>query len=102
MHVSIKARVARGARLLDQVRPGWADMIDMEVFDIEDLRYCILGQLFGGWADGCTRLGLRGDRYKQELNGFEMTESEYHSEDVGAIRADFWQKWDKEVQERSS
>ena len=41
-----RRRVRRGARLLDHERPGWANEIDLERFDIGDSTRCVLGQLF--------------------------------------------------------
>lgn len=102
MLLSIERRVARGARLLDQVRPGWAGAVDMEVFDIEDLERCILGQVYGDWLRGCQSLGTAGNRYKQELNGFEMTEDEYCSSNINSIRNRYATLWGREVLERTT
>ena len=54
----IKKRVARGAALLDEKRPGWEAMIDLSSLDISDPYKCILGQS-GGWLGekGETSLG---------------------------------------------
>ncbi len=61
---TIAARVARGAALLDEKRPGWDARIDLAVLDLESCRQCVVGQLFGpeyghdpfGW--GLAVLGI--------------------------------------------
>ena len=49
-----QARVASGARLLDQKVPGWNDRIDR--IDMICPRRCVLGQLFGWHTIGLTKL----------------------------------------------
>ena len=59
-------RVRKGAALLDKRVLGWADMIDLDVFQIDDGRYCVLGQTFmdhnglyeNGYAKGSDVLKL--------------------------------------------
>ena len=38
--------VARGARLLDKIMPGWDKKIDLHDLDLSDGSTCVLGQLF--------------------------------------------------------
>ncbi len=38
--------IPAAAKLLDEVKPGWANEIDMGRLDINDFNRCILGQLF--------------------------------------------------------
>lgn len=40
-----RKRVARGAALLDEKRPGWFMRVDTETLQIEDCEACVLGQL---------------------------------------------------------
>ncbi len=40
-------RVARGAALLDQKKPGWARLIDIDTLDVEDVDFCPCAQLSG-------------------------------------------------------
>ncbi len=44
---TIAYRVARGATLLDQERPGWYKEIDLDLLDMEGGDVCVLAQLFG-------------------------------------------------------
>ncbi len=45
---TIAERVARGAALLDEQLPGWADHIDLGELALESPCRCILGQLWQG------------------------------------------------------
>lgn len=57
---SVEARVARGAALLDEKRPGWERKIDLAVFALDDGCKCVVGQLFGDYIDGIGLLGCPG------------------------------------------
>lgn len=50
------AAVDRGAALLDRLCPGWADRIDPARLDFRRPKTCLLGQLYGTYARGRTRL----------------------------------------------
>lgn len=52
----LDSRVAKGAKLLDEKRPGWAHKIDVDTFDIMDDCGCVLGQLEGDFEDALMRL----------------------------------------------
>lgn len=39
-------RVKRGAALLDEKRPGWADEIDLDLLNLRSCTTCVLGQVF--------------------------------------------------------
>lgn len=56
---SIVARAKRGAELLDEVLPGWADHINLDEFDMKSCCDCALGQLFGEYMEGRNRLGVQ-------------------------------------------
>lgn len=47
--VEARTRVARGAALLDEKRPGWASRINIATLDIADECACVLGQLEGNF-----------------------------------------------------
>jgi hypothetical protein len=44
--MSVQERVARGARWLDGVRPGWRDALELRRLDIHSNVNCVLGQVF--------------------------------------------------------
>ena len=48
----IRGRVARGAELLDSIRPGWRKEVDLDRLDLSSCHECVLGQLFGGYTYG--------------------------------------------------
>lgn len=49
---------AKGADLLDEDRPGWATMIDLDTLDVSDLANCPLGQVYGQFTSSLYRLGI--------------------------------------------
>lgn len=51
-----KTRAAIGAKLLDVLKPGWAQRIDLDRLDLADCSACVLGQLFGDFGVGAERL----------------------------------------------
>lgn len=63
----VRARVGRGAELLDQRRPGWAGAIDAERIDMAHTRDCILGQVFGNYPEACDFLGILHDHATSRL-----------------------------------
>ena len=52
----LPARVAAGAALLDQRRPGWHQQVDLGRLDLEDWRTDVLGQLYGTFGVGVHKL----------------------------------------------
>ncbi|MDX6598696.1 MAG: hypothetical protein QOE87_2583 [Gaiellales bacterium] len=48
--MSVQERVARGARWLDRVSPGWRDAIALSALDIVSNTHCVLGQVFSDAA----------------------------------------------------
>jgi hypothetical protein len=56
--MSVKERVERGAKLLDEHRPGWELKIDLQALDLSSCDRCVLGQIYGSYGDGYDLLGL--------------------------------------------
>jgi hypothetical protein len=50
--------VERGATLLDSVRPGWADEVDVPLLRMSACPRCLLGQLYGQYERALRILGL--------------------------------------------
>ena len=51
-------RVQNATRLLDNLVPGWADLIEPASLDLESRYNCVLGQLFGTYEGGLRALRL--------------------------------------------
>jgi hypothetical protein len=52
-----KEKVELAASILDQDKPEWYKMIDLEkLTDLQDAQTCVLGQVYGNWGDNQTRL----------------------------------------------
>ena len=54
----LPANVQRGAAFLDEHVPGWRAHIDPYTLDLSYCRQCVLGQVFGSYANGITLLRL--------------------------------------------
>ena len=95
-----KHRVARGAHLLDQYNPGWADKINLTIFDISSAQRCIVGQLYPTYLQGLgsLRLFLHKDIYG-ETYGFNY--DNLHKEN-SKIRDLLNTCWRKEVKTRQT
>ena len=50
-----RARAARGAALLDDRDPGWAERVDPGALHLSDGEACVLGQLWGEYRHGLGR-----------------------------------------------
>ena len=59
----LKARVERGAALLDAEQPGWAPRIDVPTLDMTSGFDCTLGQLYNGFWRGIDALSIKGWRH---------------------------------------
>ena len=47
-----KEKIDAGVAWLDKRKPGWRTEIDLKTLDVSDCDYCVLGQVFGHYADG--------------------------------------------------
>lgn len=63
-----RARVAKGAALLDATRPGWAATIDVGVLDLDSACFCVLGQIYGNYYAAAQKLFH--DSCKHREHGF--------------------------------
>ncbi len=55
---TIAERVARGAALLDERRPGWAGEVNAEELEMASCYQCMMGQIFGEFCVGTDTLDL--------------------------------------------
>lgn len=51
--------VVEGAKLLDEVMPGWAEKINLDTLNMDLRARCILGQLFGNYSVGLQTLKIK-------------------------------------------
>jgi hypothetical protein len=75
-----RERVARGARFLDQHRPGWHAEIDTARLRMESCAQCILGQLFGDFPRALTLTPQRDPEWVRE-HGFDLAIPEFDSDE---------------------
>jgi hypothetical protein len=54
----IKRRIARGVKLLDDKMPNWRSKINRKKFLIAEGHDCILGQLYGHFTRGMSKLNM--------------------------------------------
>lgn len=52
VYTILEGNARRGAEFLDEVLPGWAEHIDVYTLNMHHNNDCILGQLYGSFADG--------------------------------------------------
>lgn len=101
MDLTLEQRVRNGAELLDAKRPGWHMEIELDMLDIDSVDHCILGQLYGSWAEGTRDLGIAADREAQSANGFDLTGEEYFPyERAEYLASRLEDLWAEEVTER--
>lgn len=86
--IDYPARVAEGAALLDEKKPGWERRLDLEILDIRDGQRCITAQLSGmrngvhSWADGMKALGLTpGDGGTYVSHGFNAESGDAYEDE---------------------
>ena len=91
--------VAKGATLLDQQVPGWAERIDLPMLDIGSCYHCILGQLYG---DG-SELDTSGYEVGRDWFGLTLRDAEEHGFTTAAGLPEFrrlGEAWAAEVLRR--
>ena len=49
--MNLEDRIALGTQFLDDVKPGWVELIDRDSLDLSEPSSCILGQLFAPEAE---------------------------------------------------
>lgn len=100
-------RVSNGVALLDEHKPGWRDLVNVNTLDIESLENCILGQVFGGYIKGASALGISSaECYNatevQSSYGFDISPEEYQKDDVTQqlIFMELEEEWVARITER--
>ena len=90
-----EARVKRGMEWLDKKRgeKDWACGIDLEDLQISSYSYCILGQLYDGFGDGCEKLKIQDFGSFTVSLGFMIGEEDYNWNPLN-------DEWKKQLTER--
>lgn len=57
-----RERASAGAVLLDVIRPGWAERVNLERLNTESPKNCVLGQTFGDFYDAVEDYGIADPR----------------------------------------
>lgn len=111
MRESYARRVARGARWLDEVKPGWIALIDRDTLFLRDVRRCVLGQVFREEAQAGVDVeagehARPGFAYKLDEIGLSMaTALGFTIMSYWPVRLRNWDRlhdaWDAELDRRS-
>jgi hypothetical protein len=103
---ALAERAARGAALLDQRWPGWADAIDPRRLDLASAEDDVLGQLYGSFDEGLGELvmldanpGAWADSDWAPTYGFDLP-AEIGSDQEPAGYADLIRCWRSEIARR--
>lgn len=68
-------RASRGAKLLDEKRPGWAGEIDLGELEMDNAAQCVLGQVYNSYGMGLNAVlpDIKIDQVAQiEFYGFAV------------------------------
>lgn len=96
-------RIDNGAKLLDEVMPGWAGKINTLELNVDSFKNCVLGQLYGSFWDGMKQLGYSGTRDVYDEDGFCVSNGFYPATgdlETGSTSADKTAYWAEKVKER--
>lgn len=90
---SLASNARRGAELLDVRKPGWASLIEKDIY-VRDPSCCPLGQVYGSYSDGRFALALSRD----DVFAFGFDAANDFVEEYNALDA----AWEREVNDRLS
>ena len=68
----IRTIVNRGVKLLNKTNPGWADKINLNLFNIDCGHRCVLGQLYGSFGNALYTLNLDSDSNAARKYGLDV------------------------------
>ena len=66
--MSEREKVAKGARLMDRILPGWHNQVDLDKLDMSSGSMCLLGQTFGIHHERCLAQEMYPEEYKEALD----------------------------------
>jgi hypothetical protein len=102
---TIAERAARGAALLDEIRPGWWRSVAFDQLAMDSCDQCVLGQVFGEYSDGLQALDAHANQgskvrvtIDEDYYGFDLTDVEKLGDaDENAAWEDLASAWRSEV-----
>ncbi len=98
---TIEERVAKGAALLDEKRPGWAARINRDTLRISSRCGCILGQEFGSYDAG--EMGLFAGTFESSAeHGFVAWAEDEADGDLDGEYGDLERAWLAEIDKRTN
>jgi hypothetical protein len=89
----VKDRVAQGVIWLDKNRPGWEHNFRLDIFDFEDERKCVLGQVVGGGQ-------MKFNHILRQVGLTTTESSELGFDCTGHMMDDFQDEWTRVIRER--
>lgn len=90
-------RVARGAKFLDDRIDDWHNRIEIEMLDMTDGRWCVIGQLFPEHMFFRKQKDFGWSNAEAASLGFYLNEAEFDSE--GYMAHDRWLAMYEEIRE---
>jgi hypothetical protein len=78
MEERARKAVTLGAQILQNRRPKWFRSVDLDSLRMNDVKHCVLAQVFGDYQKGLSRLGLH----------------EYDAPDYGYALPKEYMRWD--------
>jgi hypothetical protein len=70
----LQERVDRGVAYMNDVKPGWVEMIDLKTFNLFSSTDCVIGQVFGTYCGHVKDRGIDFDDWVEM--GFSSIEPE--------------------------
>lgn len=90
----------RGARLLDQELPRWAEIVDRTTLELDNCYRCVLGQLFGSFDKGYDWLKVIRPVHQRAEQWFGFDVDWAHTNDEDAYYDALDQAWRNEIADR--
>lgn len=98
MAATIKSRVQRGAKLLDERSPGWVYKVKIKELDIGSECHCVLGQVYGGYLVGLEAVGVAGAFGPDATHGFDVDMETNQPYEVQYVK--LTKHWKNEIRKR--
>ena len=103
----MKLAVKRGAYMLDQKMPEWAELIRLEDLEMDDCGSCVIGQAVGDYGRGIAQLSGLKDYSREAFDwaieyGFDLSDEMFDHGDGTGYRAyrQLETLWTEEVRKR--